>query len=98
MNHERLPAIPANCVVPIENGDPVFEEPWQARSFAMAVQLNESGFFTWQEWADELSGHIAEREKSEPISTAASYFNAWQASLEHLVHKKLEQQEVVAGR
>ena len=89
MNNSTLPALPPNCEIQLQNGEPVFEQPWQARSFAMAVQLNESGFFTWQEWADELSLHIAEIEKSSPICDAADYYMAWQASLENLVSKKL---------
>ncbi len=90
MNNFELPALPSNCEVQFQNGEPVFEEPWQARSFAMAVQLNESGLFTWQEWADELARHIAEVEQSQSIRSAADYYKAWQASLEKLVAAKLD--------
>jgi len=91
MTQGRLPAIPTDCEVPHEDGEPIFEEPWQARSFAMTLQLSESGVFTWREWADALSQTIADREKSEPIRDATGYYTAWQASLENLVQKKLFQ-------
>ncbi len=32
-----------------------FEEPWQAKAFAMTVALHERGVFTWSEWAETLS-------------------------------------------
>ena len=36
-----LPAIPRDAE------GPVFREPWEARAFAMAVQLNARGVFAW---------------------------------------------------
>lgn len=73
---------------PIDSGGPVFDAPWQARSFAMAVKLNESGVFTWTEWADHLSTHIAEFEKHREISNSDDYYTLWQSTLESLVALK----------
>ena len=92
LDNTSLPAVPTGCDLQQHNGEPVFAEPWQARSFAMAVQLNEVGLFTWQEWADELSQHIATIEQSDTIRDATGYYRAWQTSLESLVNKKLAQQ------
>ena len=62
-------------------GGPVFNEPWEAQAFAMAVSLHEKGVFTWKEWAAalarEISGH-ADR----------SYYESWLAALEKLVEAK----------
>lgn len=90
-NKTSLPAVPAHCQLQQYQGEPVFEAPWQARSFAMAVQLNETGVFTWQEWADELSQQIATTERSDAIRDATGYYRAWQTTLETLVAKKLGQ-------
>ncbi len=74
--------------MPVEEGEPVFTAPWQAKTFAMAVQLNESGVFTWVEWADELSRHIAEFEKSSSIVDSDQYYTLWHDALEALVTRK----------
>jgi len=87
---DKLPSLPSDCKVELLDGEPVFAEPWQARTFAMAVQLNEAGFFAWQEWADELSRHIAEYEKLRPIQSATDYYEAWQSCLEKIVSSKIE--------
>ena len=36
----------------------VFDEPWQAEAFALAVTLHAAGAFSWTEWAEALSGEI----------------------------------------
>lgn len=59
----------------------VFEAPWQAQAFAMAVALHERGAFTWKEWADTLAQVIRE----EP---GAEYYRQWMTSLERLVAGK----------
>ncbi len=82
MNTELLKGLPT------DQGEPVFDEPWQARSFAMAVQLHESGLFTWNEWAETLSQCIASQEKSAAISSGSDYYTQWQTALEILVDQK----------
>jgi len=74
---------------PTENGQPVFDSPWQAKTFAMAVKLNESGVFTWTEWADELSAHIRAFEKHNNIKNNDDYYELWQTALESLVSRKV---------
>jgi len=73
---------------PGKNGEPVFDSPWQARTFAMAVKLNESGIFTWSEWADALSINIAAFEAHSEIKTSDDYYKLWQSTLENLVAAK----------
>jgi hypothetical protein len=42
-----------------QNADgPVFRAPWEAEAFALALQLNARGVFTWKEWAVTLGDEI----------------------------------------
>ena len=43
---------------PIENGEPVFKEPWEAQAFSLVIALHESGVFSWDEWSDALAQAI----------------------------------------
>jgi nitrile hydratase accessory protein len=61
--------------------EPVFNEPWEAEAFAMAVKLHERGVFTWVEWAETLGVEI----KAHP---QRAYYESWLATLEHLVEAK----------
>src|SRR5260370_33324423 len=35
--------------LPRDQGGPVFDEPWQATAFGLAVRLSAQGHFTWKE-------------------------------------------------
>jgi nitrile hydratase accessory protein len=39
---------------PAQNGEVVFEAPWQGRAFAMAVALHEAQLFTWADFQQQL--------------------------------------------
>ncbi len=58
--------------------DAPFEEPWQARAFAMAVRLHEAGHFTWAAWSQSL-GRALYAEPERP------YWESWLAALEQAV-------------
>ena len=73
---------------PLEQGEPVFQEPWQARSFAMCLKLHEAGLFQWQEWAERLSSNIAEFEKHNVIESSSDYYSVWQQTLEQFVSER----------
>lgn len=59
----------------------VFQEPWEAQAFAMAVSLHEKGVFTWPEWAAALAREIS-------ADADRSYYESWLAALEKLVEAK----------
>ena len=40
------------------DGDPVFDEAWQAQALAMANRLIEAGLFTGKEWAKALGAEL----------------------------------------
>ena len=65
------------------NGELVFEEPWEGRSFAMVAALAEDGLFTWDEFRDHLIAAIA-RWESDP-SGEYRYYERWQEALESIV-------------
>jgi nitrile hydratase accessory protein len=80
---------------------PGIDEAWQAHLFAITVNLNERGLFTWATWG-QYFGPALKREYLEetlPLADGASvphlnkdegrvnrhYFLAWQAALEQLL-------------
>ena len=70
---------------PLQEGELVFREPWEAHAFAMAVRLHERGLFTWPEWAATLADEIARAQASGDPDTGATYYHHWLAALERLV-------------
>ena len=67
---------------------PVFAEPWQAQAFALAVRLSEAGFFTWQEWTDELVAALRQAATCEPQDDGSHYYDHWVQALERLCTAK----------
>jgi nitrile hydratase accessory protein len=67
--------------LPKDADGPVFAEPWEAQAFAMAVQLNEAGLFTWGEWAATLGAELR-------VEPERPYYQCWLAALERLVEAK----------
>jgi nitrile hydratase accessory protein len=67
--------------MPRRNGEPVFETPWEARAFGMAVALNEKGIYPWGAFSQELAAEIAAAEQHDTHST---YYERWYAALEKL--------------
>ena len=67
---------------------PVFAEPWQARAFACAVELNRRGLYSWREWVQALSAEIAAHPAHPGEDPGAAYHRQWLATLEKLAHQK----------
>jgi nitrile hydratase accessory protein len=70
---------------PVDAGEPVFREPWEAHAFAMAVRLHERGLFTWPQWAATLADEIERAQEAGDPDTGATYYHHWLAALERLV-------------
>ena len=84
-----LPPLPAELEIPMPgDSEPVFREPWEARAFAMAVQLSARGVFTWSEWANRFSQQIREYEAQGGQVDTNNYYLLWQDTLEALVREK----------
>lgn len=78
---------------PQEDGEPVFDAPWQARTFAMAVKLHESGLFSWKEWSDRLSQNIAAHERENAVASSEDYYSLWQQTLEQFIEERIDSRE-----
>lgn len=82
---EKLAVLPS---LPRHEGGPVFDEPWQAQAFALAVRLSAQGHFTWKEWAAALADELkAAADRGEP-DDGSHYYQHWLAALERLVIAK----------
>ena len=79
---QSVPSIPRNA------DGPVFRAPWQAAAFALALQLNERGLFTWKEWAATLGDEIKKAQAAGDPDTGETYFHHWLAALERIVGAK----------
>ena len=81
MNHEALKELPG---IPLQAEGPVFNEPWEARAFAMTLALHERGVFTWPQWADALSREIGRAHVSGDADLGDTYYQHWLLALESL--------------
>jgi nitrile hydratase accessory protein len=79
---DTLPALPR------DDAGPVFNAPWEAQAFAMAVELHRRGVFTWREWADALAAEIARACERGDWDDGSHYYERWLAALEKLVAAK----------
>ncbi len=71
--------------IPLNEGNPVFNEPWEARAFAMTVALHERGLFTWPQWAEALAREIDLAHAAGDADLGDSYYEHWLSALESLV-------------
>jgi nitrile hydratase accessory protein len=66
-------------------GERVFNRPWEAQSFAIAVALHDRGVFTWPEWTEAIAAVIAEaRDRGDP-DLGDDYYVHWTTALERIV-------------
>ncbi len=77
--------IPADLDIPKQDGEPVFAEPWEARAFAMVVNLHERGAFTWSDFQSALIEQISSSEKS---GTCQPYYINWLRAAEKLFEQR----------
>jgi nitrile hydratase accessory protein len=73
--------------LPRSNGELVFESPWQARAFGVAVGLVQAQGLGWEAFRSRLIDEIAawEDEHRGARSAACEYYEHWLAALERLV-------------
>jgi nitrile hydratase accessory protein len=85
--------------LPVEGEGLVFEEPWQATAFALAVHLSAREAFPWSEWSATLGHEIEQQARREPAA-ADAYFDRWLDALERLCLEKglVDKAEVIRRR
>ena len=83
-----------------KDGDPVFDEPWQAQALAMADSLVKAGAFPASAWATALGAELRTAANAGAADDALTYYRAVVAALESLLDKSgaAEMDEVEARR
>lgn len=67
------------------DGDPVFDEPWQAQAMGLAVLLSERGAFSPSEWSQALGAAHRELLEQGAADTAQTYYESVALALERLL-------------
>ena len=81
----RISNMDENVAMPRKNGELVFEAPWEARAFGLAVTLNEHGTYPWSDFSQGLANEIA---VAEAEGQESCYYERWLATLETLAISK----------
>jgi nitrile hydratase accessory protein len=76
MAMHELPALPR------DQDGPIFNEPWEAQAFALAVRLSEAGCFTWSDWVTALSQEINAAQARGDPDLGQTYYQHWLRALE----------------
>lgn len=67
----------------------VFREPWEARAFAVAVALCETGQFRWAEFQQNLIDEIAAAERTGATTSGGTdYYRHWLSALVRLLEAR----------
>jgi nitrile hydratase accessory protein len=74
--------------LPRDNGELVFEEPWQGRALGMGVVALERSGASWAEFRRHLAAAITARPAVEDESAAAAYYACWLDALETLLAER----------
>ena len=85
MSHADAIALPG---LPKDDDGPVFAEPWQAKAFALALELHQQGLFEWREWAETLAEEIEAAQARGDPDLGNTYYEHWLRALERLVQGK----------
>jgi len=71
--------------------DHVFSAPWEARAFAIALKLSESGHFTWDEFRERLMAEVRRSDRiraRDGTSDHGEYYEHFLSALEQLLDEK----------
>jgi nitrile hydratase accessory protein len=76
-----------NSVKPFKrmDGDPMFDEPWQAQVLAMADTLIANGVISATQWSDSLGRELKKAHARGAIDDIATYYQAALQALEQLL-------------
>ena len=91
--HNEANAMAGAAAPPSQGGEPVFDEPWQGRAMALAVETVHALGLPWSEFQQRLVDAIS-RQPDGP------YYAAWLDALERLVvdHRSAEAEELTTRR
>src|SRR5579862_6625275 len=74
--------------LPRDNGELVFEEPWQGRALGMGIVVIERTGASWAEFRRHLAAAIAARPPGESETEATAYYASWLDALEALLAER----------
>lgn len=100
---DRKPASPllARALPLGVDADVAFAEPWEAKAFAIVVNLAEAGHFTWSEWVECFSKEVAAATAVEAAGgRAKTYYEQWLDAAERIMIAKgvTSREQLVAKR
>ena len=82
------------------DGDPVFEEAWQAQALAIADTLVQNGLFSAVEWSDTLGEALAAAARDGEADNQETYYRCVLRAVETLVaaHSDIDRDTMQAMR
>ena len=82
------------------DGDPVFDEPWQAEALAIADTLVSEGIFSPRAWSEALGKELRAAESEGSADNQETYYNCVLSALEQLVaeYSDIDQQAMARKR
>jgi len=81
------------------DGEPSFEEPWQAQVLALAYTLVQNEMFSASAWSDALGEALREAEANAAADNQETYYRCVLSALERLVANHSEiNSDVLAGK
>lgn len=82
------------------DGEPAFDEPWQAEVLAIADSLVQDGLFSAGAWSDALGAALAKAETDGASDNQETYYQCALAALETLVaeHSEIDRQAMAGKR
>jgi nitrile hydratase accessory protein len=77
----------ASPIAPLarRDGEPTFDEPWQAQALALAFALCERGVFSAAAWSEALGAELRRAEAQGAPDDHGTYYAAVLAALEQLL-------------
>lgn len=91
--HPEVASALLDHALPLRERDDIkFAEPWEARAFAIVLQLSKDGHFAWSEWVEYFSKEVATADSE--LATGCkggppkSYYQQWLEALEKLMMDK----------
>ena len=82
---ERVGLMDGPSALPRKNGELVFDEAWQGRTFGMTVAMSHDASFKWSEFQARLIDEIARAERA---GESSSYYERWLRAFERLLADK----------
>lgn len=70
------------ATLPRQNGELVFNAPWEGRAFGLALALRSHRPYRWDEFQRNLETEIA---AAGPADAGSRYYERWVAALERLL-------------